>query len=108
MPIHQLLVKHKVSAVFHGHDHLFAKEDLDGIVYQEVPQPGHPRYDSPRNAAEYGYARGEIQGSAGHLRITVTKDKAKVDYVRSYLPKDEQGARQNAAGSYSYTLAVPQ
>ena len=101
MPIHQLLVKHKVSAVFHGHDHLFAKEELDGIVYQEVPQPGHPRYDSPRNAAEYGYTSGEIQGSAGHLRVTVAKDKAKVDYVRSYLPKDN---RPNATISYSYAL----
>ncbi|HMV46563.1 MAG TPA: hypothetical protein PLD20_05060 [Blastocatellia bacterium] len=56
LPIHQLLVKHKVSAVFHGHDHLFAKEELDGIVYQEVSQPGHPPrlrfqddcYNSPR------------------------------------------------------------
>ncbi|HMZ17270.1 MAG TPA: metallophosphoesterase, partial [Blastocatellia bacterium] len=101
LPIHQLLVKHKVSAVFHGHDHLFAKEDLDGIVYQEVPQPGHPRYDSPRNATEYGYTNGEIQGSAGHLRIAVTKDKAQVDYVRSYLPKDN---RANATVGYSYTL----
>ncbi len=39
MPIHDLLVKHGVSIVFHGHDHLFIKQDLDGIVYQEVPQP---------------------------------------------------------------------
>jgi hypothetical protein len=42
MPIHQLLVRNKVAAVFHGHDHLFAKQDLDGIVYQEVPQPSSP------------------------------------------------------------------
>lgn len=103
LPIHQLLVKHKVSAVFHGHDHLFAKEELDGIVYQEVPQPGHPRYDTPRNAAEYGYTSGEIQGSAGHLRVTVAKDKAKVDYVRSYLPKDN---RPNATISHSYALTA--
>ena len=106
MPIHQLLVKYKVSIVFHGHDHLFAKEDLDGIVYQEVPQPGHPRYDTPRNAAEYGYTSGEIQGSSGHLRIAVTKDKSRVDYVRSYLPKDEQGGRKNSTSSYSYNISA--
>ena len=41
-PIHQLLVQHRVTAVFHGHDHLYVKQDLDGIVYQEVPQPGTP------------------------------------------------------------------
>ena len=27
-PIAKLLVKHKVSAVFHGHDHLYAKKIL--------------------------------------------------------------------------------
>ena len=30
------------NIVFHGHDHLFVKEELDGIIYQDVPQPGHP------------------------------------------------------------------
>lgn len=106
MPIHQLLMQHKVSAVFHGHDHLFAKEELDGIVYQEVPQPGHPRFERPRNAAEYGYAGGEIQGSAGHLRITVLKEKAQVDYVRSYLPQEERSERTNGVSSYSYRIAA--
>lgn len=38
-PIHQILVESGVTAVFHGHDHLYDKQDLDGIVYQEVPQP---------------------------------------------------------------------
>ena len=104
MPIHQLLVKHKVSAVFHGHDHLFAKEELDGIVYQEVPQPGHPRDDTPRHAAEYGYTSGEIQGSAGHLRVRVTAAQTTIDYVRAYLPADARGQRQNGAVSYSYAI----
>ncbi len=105
MPIHQLLVKHKVSAVFHGHDHLFAKEDLDGIVYQEVPQPGHPRYDSPRNAAEYGYTSGEIQGGAGHLRVLVTARTVTVDYVYSLLPASETTGRKNGQRGYSYAKA---
>lgn len=37
LPIHQLLVANGVSIVFHGHDHVFVKQDLDGIIYQEVP-----------------------------------------------------------------------
>jgi hypothetical protein len=37
MPIHQLLLENHVTTVFHGHDHLFAKQELDGIIYQEVP-----------------------------------------------------------------------
>ena len=59
-PIHQLFVQHHVSAVFHGHDHLFAKEELDGIVYQLVPQPGSRRYDNIRTAEEYGYVYGDV------------------------------------------------
>jgi predicted phosphodiesterase len=82
MPIHQLLVENRVSIVFHGHDHLYAKQDLDGIVYQEVPQPGDPK-GSTRSAAAYGYKEGVILGGSGHLRVMVSASEAKVDYVRS-------------------------
>ncbi len=60
MPIHQLLVKHKVSVVFHGHDHFFARQELDDIIYLLVPQPGHPGFDRLRNADAYGYIRGDF------------------------------------------------
>jgi hypothetical protein len=55
MPIHQLLAENRVSIVFHGHDHLYTKQDRDGVVYQEVPQPGDPK------------------GSPGARRNTVTR-----------------------------------
>jgi len=69
-PIHQLLIQNKVNIVFHGHDHFYAKQDMDGIVYQEVPQPGAPGNGmAPRSAAEDGYKNGVIMGSYGHLRV---------------------------------------
>jgi predicted phosphodiesterase len=80
-PIHQLLVQNHVNVVFHGHDHLFVKQDLDGIVYQEVPQPGDPN-GSTRSAVEYGYKSGVILSSSGYLRVTVSPTEAKVEYVR--------------------------
>jgi hypothetical protein len=104
MPIHQLLVQNHVNVVFHGHDHLFVKQDLDGIVYQEVPQPGHPRYDNTRSAFEYGYKTGTLIGSSGHLRVKVSAEKATVDYVRAVLPADESGARRNAAVDHHYEV----
>ena len=104
MPIHDLLVMHKVNAVFHGHDHLYVKEELDGIVYQEVPQPGYARYDNTRSAAEYGYPSAGVQGSSGHLRVSVEREKATVEYVRAYLPADEGGGRRNGAVSDGYVL----
>jgi predicted phosphodiesterase len=102
MPIHELLVRHHVAIVFHGHDHLFAKQDLDGIVYQEVPQLGFPGLGAPRSAAEYGYATGTILGGAGHLRVTVGAAEAKVEYVRAFLPKDENGELKNGQAGYAY------
>lgn len=103
LPIHDLLVKNDVSIVFHGHDHLYAKEELDGIVYQAVPQPGHPRFGNVRSAEEYGY-HGEVISSSGHLRVSVSADSARVDYIRAYLPKDESGRRKNGEIGTSYLI----
>jgi hypothetical protein len=86
MPIHQLLRTNHVTAVFHGHDHLYARQELDGIVYQEVPQPGDPK-GSTRSAAEYGYQSGDILGSSGYLRVMVSAQQAKVDCVRIAVGK---------------------
>lgn len=82
MPIHALLLKNHVTAVFHGHDHLYVKQELDGIVYQEVPQPGDPR-GSTRSAAEYGYKSGVMLGSSGYLRVAISAERAMVEYVRA-------------------------
>ncbi|MFC1597427.1 hypothetical protein ACFL5Q_05755 [Planctomycetota bacterium] len=105
-PIHQLLVDNKVSVVFHGHDHFFAKQELDGIVYQLVPQPGHDRYGSVRSAREYGYVEGEILAGSGHLRVSVSPQEAVVDFILSVLPEDERGSQRNAAVAYSYSIAA--
>lgn len=103
-PIHKLLVDNKVSVVFHGHDHFFAKQDLDGIVYQLVPQPAHARYGNIRTAAEYGYLAGDILSGSGHVRVTVTPNKAKIDYIPSVLPKDETAKHRNRSVAHTYCL----
>lgn len=82
-PIHDLLTRYKVDIVFHGHDHFFAKQDRDGIVYQLVPQPGSLRYGNTNSAAEYGYNSGKILNSPGYLRITVEKTKAKIEFLQT-------------------------
>ncbi len=88
MPIHDLLVEHGVTAVFHGHDHLYVHAMLDGIHYQCVPQPGNLGGNT-RSAAEYGYASGTILGSPGHLRISIAGDAtATVEFVRTAIEGD--------------------
>ncbi len=53
-PIHQLMADNGVTIFFHGHDHLFVKQDLDGIVYQEVPQPSYASYGKTGSAGSTG------------------------------------------------------
>ncbi len=106
--IHRLLVDARVTAVFHGHDHLYAKQDLDGIVYQEVPQPSAKNTMSGANlATTYHYAAGTILSSAGHLRVTVAPDQVTGEYVRSWLPASETAQRKNGEIADRYTIAAP-
>ncbi|MHC4631957.1 MAG: metallophosphoesterase [Planctomycetota bacterium] len=104
MPIHDLLVANNVSVVFHGHDHLFIKQDLDGIVYQLVPRPSHRNYDNIKNAEKFGYINGDVIGNSGHLRVTVSDSEVEVDYVRAYLPEDEDANHKNGEVAYTYTI----
>ncbi|MFZ9855283.1 MAG: metallophosphoesterase family protein [Limisphaerales bacterium] len=81
-PIHTLLAKRGGVVVFHGHDHLYVHGERDGVVYQEVPQPGHPR-PSTRSADEYGYRSGTILPGSGILRVGVSPDTVTVQYVKA-------------------------
>lgn len=105
MPIHDLLARHRVSAVFHGHDHLYVRAERDGVVYQCVPQPGNAR-GGTRSAEEYGYKAGTILASPGHVRVRVTPEQATVDFVRSAIDNaaDRRG-EANGAVVHSYTIA---
>jgi hypothetical protein len=107
VPIHQLLVQNHVTAFFHGHDHFFAKQELDGVIYQEVPQPATMSSPQASPGAEYGYVSGEKLGSPGHLRITVSPESVQVDYIRSCLPGESRSCGKNGAIAYSYTLFSP-
>ncbi len=99
-PIHRMLVESGVSIVFHGHDHFFAKQELDGIIYQEVPQPSHARNGNTRNATEYGYLMGDLQPSSGFVRVSVKPDDVRVDYVRTFAGSEHANRNREIAFSY--------
>ncbi len=113
-PIQDLLVANNVQVFFHGHDHLFVKEDLrvagnsngaPDLIYQEVPQPS--RISANTNAAAgYGYTNGLVLGNSGHLRVTVSPTNALVEYVRVYLPANEGAGKTNRMVSYSYSIPL--
>jgi hypothetical protein len=81
LPVHQLLVKNKVTAVFKGHDHLYAKESLDGIVYQTLPQPSHAG-EATNSAVDYGYGEAKVVGGSGYLKVTTQGTTANVQFVK--------------------------
>ena len=67
-----------------------------------MPQPGHPS-GGTRSAEEYGYA-GTILGSPGHVRVTVEREKATVDYVRSVIPGMRKANVENGEVEHSYVI----
>ena len=83
LPIHQLMVKNKVTIFFQGHDHIYAKQELDGVIYQSVPNPADDTYTAFNKEA---YRSGVILPNSGFLQVTVSASQVSVDYVRMHLP----------------------
>ena len=100
-PIHTLLKTHGVNVVFHGHDHFFAHQEYDGVVYQTLPQPATPgNRSAAQMAAEYGYVSGTFLASPGYLRVTVGQDEAQVVFISTGSDKP--------TAAFAYTLKAAQ
>jgi hypothetical protein len=104
LPIHDLMAANDVTIFFHGHDHLFARQQLDGVVYQELPSPADPNYADTNAPA---YESGDVLPSSGRVRVTVSPAKVLVEYVRSYLPKDATAEHPDGEVAYSYQITSP-
>lgn len=101
MPIHQLMVANKVTIFFQAHDHLFARQQLDGVVYQSLPNPADNTYTAFNADA---YTTGNIFPNSGYTKITVGPTAVKVDYIREWLPKDSGPGKVSGAVQFSYTI----
>ena len=107
MPVHQLLVHNHVAVVFKAHDNFFARQELDGIVYQMIPQPSFAGNDRIRDLENYGYQHGTFLGNSGHVRVIVAPAKATVEYIRSRLPSDETEQHKNGEVACQYSVSAP-
>ena len=99
--IHQVMADNHVNIYFQGHDHIFVRQQLDGVIYQTLPQPADPNY-ALNNANSY--QSGDKLPNTGYLRVNVSPAKVSVDYVRTYLPKDETGGHKSGEVAYSYNI----
>jgi hypothetical protein len=101
--VHELMLENRGSIFFHGHDHCYAKQPLDGLIYQEVPQPSS-RNITTITGSQYGYKNGVLLPSRGFLLVTVSDSTAKVEYVRTFLSSEEKNGHLNGEVADSYTL----
>ena len=97
--IRDLMIDNGVDAFFHGHDHEYAYEERDGIVYQLVPSPSMSGYGFGYYSESDPYTI-KVLPNSGHLRVTVTPAQATVDYVRS----DTTTGGINGEVTYSYVI----
>jgi hypothetical protein len=83
-PVHQSLVANGVSAFFYGHDHEYAYQKRDGVVYQLVPSPSMTGYGFNLYSEDDPHTETVLPNS-GHIRVTVSPEQATVEYVRSNI-----------------------
>lgn len=101
LPIHQLFVKTGVSIFFQGHDHIFCKQELDGVIYQSCPCPSDTTEKLINGDA---YTVGDKIVGSGLVKVTVGPDKAHIDFLRSWLPAAETDGRKHGEVAYSYDV----
>lgn len=101
LPIHQLMAETGVTIFFQGHDHLFARQELDGVIYQSCPNPADPTYRAFNRDA---YHSGDILPNSGHLLVTVSPERVGVDYIRSWHPADETPDHRNGEVGFHYAI----
>jgi hypothetical protein len=101
LPVHDVLVQNGVSAFFHAHDHEYAYEKRDGVVYQLVPMPSDSGngfgFNLYRETDPYTL---RVLPNSGHLRVTVSPSNTNVEYVRAFVSGGTNGQVVHA-----YTIA---
>jgi hypothetical protein len=101
-PIHRLMAANKVTIFFQGHDHVWVRQQLDGVTYQTLSEPADPFYTLYNSEA---YTSGDKFPNTGYTRVRVAPSGVTVDYVRTYLPRDEGPGK--ASGTVAFSYAIP-
>jgi len=101
LPIHQLMVENHVTIFFQGHDHIWAHQQLDGVTYQTLPEPADPFYALFNADA---FLTGDKLPNTGYTRVSVSPTGVTVEYVRTWLPKDEGPGKVSGTVAFRYTI----
>ena len=105
-PIQELFERTKITAFVQGHDHVFARENVNGVAYITLPEPADPNYVLYNSGA---YTNADIAPNSGRVRFTVSPTGVTVEYIRSWMKGDDPDG-ERAAGAldplpaYSFTI----
>jgi len=69
--LHQLFVQQNVTCVFAGHEHLYDRQERDGVVYVITAGAGAPLYAQPGAGGYYHYLRVFVSGN--HYEVQVKR-----------------------------------
>ena len=137
-PVHQLLVDTKdptgATIFFQAHDHTFARETVDGVVYQSVANPADNSYWSYNCSAyapssielfpaefrglglgQYNANDSVVMPGAGYIHVTVSPQLVKLQYIRTYRSidllinankslYDSLAGKTNGESAFTYSL----
>lgn len=103
LPIHDLMLKNKVSIFFQGHDHIFVTQERDGIIYQSMPNPADDTFSYFNESA---YKSGVKAPNSGHVRVTVGAKEAIVEYFLAARDKDTGRKNMQVAHKFSVSPTV--
>jgi hypothetical protein len=99
LPIHDLMVKNKVSIFFQGHDHIFVTQERDGLIYQSMPNPADDTFSMYNESA---YKSGTKAPNSGHVRVSISSSQAKVEYF--LVAGSKHTNRKNLSLAHSYIV----
>lgn len=97
MPVHQMMAANGVTLFFHGHDHQYAREELDGVAYVEIPHPAKLTQDSGFNyyQVDYDHPTGgvtqAVATNSGYIRVHVAQDEVFFEYVHNTTTSSTNG-----------------
>eukprot|EP01106_Pelomyxa_sp_JSP_P006170 TRINITY_DN198_c0_g1_i13.p1 TRINITY_DN198_c0_g1~~TRINITY_DN198_c0_g1_i13.p1 ORF type:complete len:299 (+),score=52.44 TRINITY_DN198_c0_g1_i13:40-936(+) len=104
--LHEVLRDYGVTAYFKGHDHFFCRQEMDGVTYQLVPQPGGGYAADSAGTQYYQSCISGMIRNSGHLRVHVAKSCATcvtIEYVAG-SEASQSDKYPNGQILYSYTI----
>ncbi len=75
--LHALFVKYKVAAVFAGHEHLYLRKSVDGILYVITGGGGAPLYADDLNGGFHHYVRVTVDDGKVNGEVVDVNGKAR-------------------------------